>query len=162
MIGIDIGIHHLLTLSNGVYIDVPDKSLASIEYACEAACSYGEDLVIERLNLFVTRYGTNQLPKIVTAYLNEEAARQGLNITTVSAINTSKVCCRCSSWVKTKKDRRVFCSDCNILECRDLNAAINIKKAGQGLFKPKPKRLKKEEPGYELETVVEGILYRPK
>jgi transposase len=165
MIGIDMGIHHLLTLSNGVYIDVPNYSQEAIEYACEVACSYGEDLVIEKLNLFTSLEEDKELPRLVTAYLTEEANRQGLTITTVSARNTSKVCSNCNAWVSTRKNRRVYCYECELLECRDINAAINILKAGQGLFKPRPKQDNEKIPfneksTYKLETVVDGLLYR--
>ena len=173
MIGIDMGVHHLLTLSNGVYVDIPNFSREAIEYACEAACSYGEDLVIERLTVFCSLGKDKKLPWLVTAYLTEEAARQGLTVTTVSARNTSKVCSNCDNWVGTKSDRRIYCKECELLECRDINAAINILKAGQGLFKPLPK-LKKDkdeilywgEPSYKqgsphkLETVIDGVFYR--
>lgn len=74
--------------------------------------------------------------------LTYKVEKTGMRVIKVNPMYTSQICSCCNAYVeKTLSDRIHSCNECKIVLDRDVNAAINIKRVGLGLF-PTIKRRK--------------------
>ncbi len=153
-VGVDVGIHHALALSDGTVIDSPQWLKASLKKVRvlrrsiarkkkgskrrrkavhQLVNSYGL-IAIEDLNLkFMLRNGNLSRAAhdvalgIFYELLNYKAIEAGVEVVKVNPKNTSQRCNGCGAMVK--KDLRVrthHCPDCGFTVDRDVNAARNI------------------------------------
>ncbi len=71
-----------------------------------------------------------------------KAANAGVSVVKVNPKNTSQICSCCDAYVPKDLEVRLHqCNSCGYIEDRDVNAAINIKRVGLGVF-PTIKRRK--------------------
>ena len=68
--------------------------------------------------------------------LSNKAANAGLKVIAVNPNGTSQECSSCGHKVKKPLSQRMHnCPICHVSLCRDLNAAVNIKKRGAHALK---------------------------
>jgi putative transposase len=73
--------------------------------------------------------------------LTHKAGNAGVSVSRVNPKNTSQICSCCDAYVPKDLEVRVHQCNCGYVEDRDVNAAINIKRVGLGVF-PTIKRRK--------------------